>query len=153
MGIKGTGNGDQPPEVPTAALLLQTAHGIEAQPLSPCWLLSFDVCIEGQPGVIPLQPTLFKQNDAKSVPESQLSASGLSSLHLDAITEPAGEWEKAIGSSSAAAAVYLPGILPTEERRSASHPLGADTPGTMRGAGDAPAGGGVDVLSRAAKGP
>lgn len=111
-----TRDGDQPCVLPKTAALLPTAPGLEAQPLSPCRVLSFNVCVEGQPGVILLQPTLFKQNDAKSVPVSQCSASGLSSPHLDAITEPAGEWEKAVGSSSPAAAVYLPGILPTEER-------------------------------------
>lgn len=101
---------------PKITSLLWTACGLEARPLSPRGVLSFTICTKGQPGVILLQPMLFKQNDAKSVPASQLSASSLSSLHLDAITEPAGEWEKAIGSNSPAAAVYLPRILPTEGR-------------------------------------
>lgn len=83
-------------ELPKTASHLQTDHGLEARSFSPCGVLSFDVRIKGQPGVIPSRPTLFRQNDAKSVPASQCSASGLGSPHLDAITEPAGEWEKAV---------------------------------------------------------
>lgn len=50
----------------------------------------------GQPGVSPPQPVLLKLSDAKSVPASQRSAFGPGSPHLDTITEPSGEWEKAI---------------------------------------------------------
>lgn len=101
---------------PKIASLLWTACGLEARSLLPQGVLSFIVSTKGQPGVILPQPMLFKQNDAKSVPASQRSASSLGSPHLDAITEPDGEWEKAVGSNSPAAAVYLPRILPTEGR-------------------------------------
>ena len=52
MGGEGIGDGDQPRELPKNASLLQTARGLEAQLLSPNGVLSFSVCIKGQPGVI-----------------------------------------------------------------------------------------------------
>lgn len=86
--------GEQPHELPTTASLLHIvhiAHGLKSWLPSPHKVLSFNVRVEGQAGVIPSQPALLKQNDAKSVPASQRSASGLSSLHLDTITEPTRE--------------------------------------------------------------
>lgn len=94
MGGEGIGDGDQTCELLKAASLLWTARGLKAPSLPPRGVLSFTVSTKGQPGVIPSQPMLFKQNDAKSIPASQHSASSLSSLHLDTITEPAENGKK-----------------------------------------------------------
>lgn len=77
---------------PPLFLLLQMQRGLERQPHR---VLPFHMW-GGQPGVSPPQPVLLKLSDAKSVPASQRSAFGPGSPHLDTITEPSGEWEKAI---------------------------------------------------------
>lgn len=95
--------------------------------LSPHRVLPFTVRTQGQPGVILPQPTALKQSDAKSVPASQRSAFGPSSPHLDTITEPSEEWEKAIKlhfTTSCCLFTRGPSYPAKSERgTSASHPL------------------------------
>lgn len=49
---RGTGDGEKPHEIPYCKQSMGSKHGH-----SPHSVLSFNVCIEGHPGVIPLHPT------------------------------------------------------------------------------------------------